>query len=254
MPVSSAIVRGVPDSFEQCIRLDGASEPISVSRARDQHAAYVAALESLGLRVRSLPADPKHPDCCFVEDPAIVVDELVVAAEMAAASRRGEAGPVIAALEPGHALARLEPPATLDGGDVVRIASSLFVGLSTRTNDAAVEQMIELFEPRGFSVRPVPVEGVLHLKSACTHLGDGSLLTAPSGADLSTFDDIELVPVPAEEAYAANVVAANGAVLVAAGFPRTAELIAARGLRVVPVDTSEFRKGGGSLTCLSVLL
>jgi dimethylargininase len=252
-----ALVRGVPDAFVQALRPEGDARPdapISIRRAREQHAGYVAALESFGLAVESLEADERYPDCCFVEDPVLVVGDLVLSAPMAAASRRGEAEAVLAHLADGREVVLLEPPATLDGGDVVQVGRRLFVGRSGRTNDAAAAQLEALLRPRGIQVTQVDVRGVLHLKSACTHAGGELLLHAPGACDPEPFAGLELLAVPEAEARAANVVALEGAVLVSAGFPRTAQLLAGRGLDVRPVEAGEFALAGGSLTCLSVLL
>ena len=254
-----ALVRDVPDTFDRAIRPASSarrpaiSPPISIERARAQHAAYAAALEELGLAVERLASDPRFPDCCFVEDPVIVVDDLVISAPMAAPSRRGEAQAVVAYLAGERESVSLEPPATLDGGDVVRVDARLFVGRSSRTNDEAARQLSERLAPLALDVVQVEVRGVLHLKSACTYLGDGALLAAPGRFDRAPFAGLDLLEVPEAEARAANGVGVRGSALLAAGFPRTAELVAARGMDVRTVEAGEFALAGGSLSCLSVL-
>ena len=207
----------------------------------------------LGFDLVRLEADDRYPDCCFVEDTAIVIDSLAVFCEMGAPSRRGEQPAVAAALE-GYEIVRLISPATMDGGDVLRDGNTLFVGLTERTNEAAVAQLGELFSPLSVDVKPVRVSDVLHLKSACTRLGPGLFLISESLAAAGEFSLYDLVVVPDGESYATNCLAAGESVIISDGFPETKALIEARGMSVISLDMSEFRKGGGSLTCLSILL
>jgi dimethylargininase len=247
-----AIVRGVADSFDRCIRPHGA-QPIDVALAREQHAAYCAVLEQLGLELVRLDADDRFPDCCFVEDTAVVAGGTVIVCEMGAHSRRGEEEAVAAALA-GRRLARMEPPATMDGGDVIFTGDKLYVGLTDRSNEHAVRSVSDILGPAGVEVTGVPVTGVLHLKSACTTIAPGVMLVSEQFAETGAFSKYERLIVPREESYAANCLSVNGAVVVSGGFPRTRAIIEERGFPTVALDMSEFRKGGGSLTCLSILL
>lgn len=256
--VDTAIVRLVPDSFVDAIRPDGGSgEPIDVERAREQHAAYVDVLRGAGVRVRRVGADERYPDCCFVEDPGIVAGNIVVMCRMAMASRRGEAVAVERELARHAYVLRMQAPALMDGGDVIRVGQRLFVGLSERTNAEAVQQLRYSLGDT-WQVNPVEVRGVLHLKSACTHVGGGVLLVDPRHVDPEAFGGLSTLAVPPEESYAANCLAVNDTVVVSAGYPRTRALLAELGNRlgfsIVELDMSEFRKAGGSLTCLSILL
>jgi dimethylargininase len=243
----------VAATYDRCIRPHGGASVIDVARAREQHEAYCAALEDLGFDLVRLEADDRYPDCCFVEDTAIVVDSVAVFCEMGAPSRRGEQPAVSAALE-GYDNVRLESPATMDGGDVLRDGNTLFVGLTERTNQAAVDQLGSALTPHKIAVEPVAVSDVLHLKSACTRLGPGLFLVSESFARTGVFAGYDRVVVPDEESYAANCLAANGAAIISEGFPVTKSQIENRGILTRPLDMSEFRKGGGSLTCLSILL
>jgi dimethylargininase len=255
--VRRAIVRGVPDSFVNAIRPDGAAGgPIDVERARAQHRAYVDAVASAGVNVSHIAADARYPDCCFVEDPAIVIDDIAVLCRMAATSRQGEGATVERELSRRMMVLRMQAPATMDGGDVLRVGNHLFVGLTERTNTEAVQQLRYSLGER-YPVTPVEARGVLHLKSACSRIGRGLVLLDPDAVDPEAFQGIETVAVPGDERYAANCLAVNDTLLMSAGHPHTRELLAgvgkSRGVRLIELDMSEFRKAGGSLTCLSIL-
>jgi dimethylargininase len=254
---TDAIVRAVPDSFDRAIRPSGSSGDIDVPLARAQHQAYVDTLSRCGVRIHRLEADEGHPDCCFVEDPAVVVGDVAVMCRMVPPSRRGEGAVVERALARFVSVLRMMPPAQMDGGDVLKAGGRVFVGVSERTNIEAVQQLRYSLSDR-CQVTPVEVRNTLHLKSACTHVGGDVLLVDPTCVDPDAFAGLETLAVPAEERYAANCVALNGTVVVSSGFPRTRDLVAAAaqrmGAKVVELSMSEFRKAGGSLTCLSILL
>jgi len=248
--VRRALVRAVPDSFGAALTMAAKPRPLDPERARAQHAAYVAALRGLGVAVRALPADEACPDCCFIEDTAVVAGDTALLTRPGAASRRGEGEAVAAALADTHRVVRMSGPATLDGGDVLRSGDTLWVGRSGRT-DAGGHFAVSLAFP-GLRVVPVDVPGALHLQCVATALGPDAVLLAEGTVDPAVFAGREVVLIPQEEAYAANVVALGGAVLVAAGYPATARALAARGLAVVALDMSEFAAADGSLTCLSL--
>lgn len=254
MTVRRAIVRAIPDSFPRAVAREVPAEPIAVARARRQHAAYVEALAALGVAVEVLPPVDAFPDCCFVEDCAIVADGVALVARPGAASRRGEEETVAEALAAHVRLEFMAAPATLDGGDCLRVGRHWYVGRSERTNAAGARRVREAFEPLGFAVTEVPVGRSLHLKSVCSHLGSGWLLLAEGSIPAGAFAGMRVMPVPAHEANAANCLAVNGTVLMAAGFPATRNAIEAAGFRVRELDASEFRKADGALTCLSLLL
>jgi dimethylargininase len=254
-----AIVRGVADTLDGCIRPPGSVDPIDIPLARRQHAAYVEALSRLGLEVHSIAADDRYPDCCFVEDPAVIAGDAALVCRSAAPARRGEEVEVERALARFMRTERMAAPATMDGGDVMRVGKTLYVGLTERTNPEAALQLETIAGPAGFRVTTLRVRGVLHLKSACTPLDEDTVLVDPSKVDARAFAGCEVVEVPREEGYAANCLSVNGTVLVSeGGFARTRDLVAAwgahRGFEVVGLEMSEFRKAGGSLTCLSLLL
>jgi dimethylargininase len=250
---SVAVIRGVPPSITRCELTYLRREPIDLDRAVAQHVAYAALLGDLGLEVLEVPADPAFPDCCFVEDVAVVLDGLAVLTRPGAESRRGEIAPVEQVLARFRPLARIEAPATLEGGDVLAVGRTLFVGRSPRTNADGVERLRALAEPLGWRVVTVPVIGCLHLKSAVTALDEGHVLANPTWIDPSPLQGLEIVAVDSEEPGAANVLRVGGAVVVHTGFPRTLEKIAARGYDVKPLDVSEFLKAEAALTCKSLL-
>lgn len=252
MTAPLAIVRGVPRSYAHAT-VRSPLGPIDVELARAQHAAYVAALRSLGAVITSVPADDDLPDSCFVEDHAVVIGDLALACRLGHVGRRAEAGPVRAALAEHLALSVMTD-GTLDGGDVLRVGRTLFVGRSARTDADGIAALDRTFAPHGYRVIPVPIEHHLHLKCVATALDDTTVLLADGTVDPSVFRGFDVVRVDAADAYAANVVASGRGALVAAGFPRVEDALTRRGFHVVPVELSEFRKGDGSCTCLSILL
>jgi len=247
-------VRGVPPSLDRCELTHKRREPIDLARAVGQHRAYVELLRGLGLEVVELPADPAHPDCCFVEDTAVVLDDVALVTMPGAPSRRGETEAVASALEQLLSVERMSLPATLDGGDVLRVARTLYVGRSSRTNAAGLDRLSEAAEPRGFRVVGVPVQECLHLKSAVSTLDDRTVLANPALVDTAALAGLEVVPVHAQEPAAANVLRVRGAVVADPAFPRTLERLRDRGYDVRTLDVSEFRKAEGALTCKSLLL
>jgi dimethylargininase len=228
-------------------------QPIDYERAVAQHDAYCGALSRLGLRVLRLPADPACPDCCFIEDTAVVLDELAVVAAPTPVSRRPEVPPVAAALAAFRELVRLPEGAHLEGGDVLRLGRTLYVGLSTRTNQAGIVSLAHAVEPYAYRVVPVPVTGCLHLKSAVTAIGDEAVLANPEWIAMGAFADVAVLPVHAQEPFAANVVCARGVLVAHAGHPRTLDLLDRYGFTVQPLDMSEFVKAEAGVTCKSIL-
>jgi dimethylargininase len=246
-----AIVRDVPDSFDWCIKPDPAAV-IDVGLAKKQHGTYKNTLQKLGLELMIIASDDRYPDCCFVEDTAIIVGEAAVVPSMGAPSRIGEEVEVRNVLAGYKSLLEVNLPAMMDGGDVLLIDKKIFVGLSKRTNREAVSHLQEI-SPAGYEVIAVPLAGVLHLKSACTYLGDDCVLMCKGHFDDDVFTAYNKIVVHPEDAYSANCLAVNDRVLISNGFPRTRSALEAAGFDTIEMDMSEFRKAGGSLTCLSIL-
>ena len=230
---------------------------IAVDALRRQHADYCAALTSAGARVRALDAIEALPDSVFVEDAAVVLDEIAILTRPGASSRMPEPACVADALAAHRTLARIEAPGTLEGGDVLRIGRTLYVGMTTRSNRAGIDQLAAHVRPHGYAVVPVATPGALHLKTACTALDDDTLLANPAWVDLSAFAGFRILHVAEDEPFAANVLPIGNARIVNAAFPRTRERIDAHargaGLRTIAVDISEFGKAEAGLTCMSLV-
>ncbi len=247
-----ALVRQVPDSFDRCIKPDGEAV-IDVDLARRQHADYCAALENAGLELIRLEADERYPDGCFVEDTTVVAGDLAVMLPIGAPSRVGEEVEVEKTLRRYKIVEEIKPPASMDGGDILKIEKRLYIGLSQRTNRRAISELGKLISPQGYEAIPVPLEKVLHLKSAVSYLGEQHVVVSPGSFDDRVLSEYNKITVPDDEAYSANCLAVNGVVLVSKGFPRTKSRIESAGFETVELDMSEFRKGWGSLTCLSII-
>jgi len=227
---------------------------IDSGRAAAEHQAYEQALEALGCTVERLPAEPGLPDAVFVEDTAVVLPELAVITRPGAASRRPETASVAAVLGRYRPLHAITAPATLDGGDVLRIGRRLYVGLTRRTNAHAVEQLRDLLAPLGYTVQGVDVAGCLHLKSAASWLGGDTLLLNPGWVDAGLFAGLACIPVHGDEPHAANVLRIGDTLLCAAACPGTRVRLAQRGFTVRPVAITELAKAEAGITCSSLIL
>jgi dimethylargininase len=225
---------------------------VDVDLAGAQHRAYLAALAAHGWRAMPVGDGDPYPDGVFVEDTAVVVGELAVLTRPGAPERRGELGATQEALTRlGLQLARIRAPGTLDGGDVLQVGRTVYVGRGGRTNGEGIRQLRSLLAPLGRTVVPVSLRAVLHLKSAVTALPDGTLLGLP---DLVDAGGLPSMRRPPEEQGAHVVPLGDAAVLLSASAPRTAEWLDDLGFDVVVVDVGEFEKLEGCVTCLSVLL
>jgi dimethylargininase len=273
-----ALTRSVPASIQHCELTHLSREAIDHGHAVAEHAQYEAALERLGCRIQRLPDAPEQPDSVFVEDTAVVFDDLAVIARPGAASRRPEVDAMAAALAPHRRLALIEPPGTLDGGDVLVTPGRVFVGVSGRTNSEGARQLATHVESLGYQTMTVPVTGCLHLKSAVTvaflppsafarsasadrrspgggwSTGRTLLLVNPDWIDVKYFDGFDLIEVHPSEPAAANVLRIGEHLVCAAEYPRTRELLEARGIETVAVPAAELAKAEGGVTCCSVLL
>jgi dimethylargininase len=252
MPLT-AITRAVSQSMNDCQLAFAERQPIDIGKAIAQHSQYEACLASLGIGVVSLPALPGLPDAVFVEDPAIVLDEIAIMTRMGAESRRGESASLAEAIARFRPLRWITEPGTLEGGDVVRIGSTLFVGGSARSNDAGIAQLAGELAPLGYAVRAVEMRNCLHLKSACTYLGRDTLLANRDWVDLGPFGNVRVVDVAPEEPAAADVLAIGDTAIVPASFPETARILERAGWRVLPVDVSELQKAEAGVTCMSLI-
>lgn len=249
----TAITRKVSSSLAKCEVSFVERQPIDIQKARGQHATYETLLSQLGAQVISLPEDPELPDSMFVEDPAVVLDELAVICPLGTESRRKEAPAIAAALEKFRKLKYVKFPGTLEGGDVLRIGRQLFVGFTARSNPEGIRQLAEIVQHFGYDVTAVPVTRCLHLKSAVTSLGRNTLLANRAWFDWKRFPGFDWVDVDPAEPHAANVLSIRESVVFPASFPKTRALIEAGGFSVVPLDISELQKAESGLTCSSLL-
>ena len=248
-----AITRAVSRTITSCELTWLPRDPIDIELATAQHEDYERALTEMGARVLSLPEQPDLPDAVFVEDPLLVFDEIAVVTRPGAAGRRAERDTLAEAIAPFRSIHRMTEPATLEGGDVMRIGRDVFVGLSSRTNAAGIDELARTLAPYGYKVHPVEVRGCLHLKSACCSLGDGKILANREWLDAARLRDYRLIDVAANEPSAANLLRIGDTVLMPAAFRRTQEIVRREGLAVRAVDISELMKAEAAITCSSVL-
>lgn len=248
-----AITRHVSSRFNECELTHLARQPIDVGVARRQHHVYEQTLVSLGCQLVRLPELPELPDSVFVEDTAVVLPELALITRPGADSRRPEADSTADALHPYRNLLFIDAPATVDGGDVLVAGKQIFVGLSSRTNPAALEQMQHLLGNHGYQITAIEVKDCLHLKSAVTVVAPDTLLINPAWVDRSHFKDFEALEIDPSEPYAANGLPINGTVIFPRAFPETRARLEARGIKTASVDVSELAKAEGAVTCCSLI-
>jgi dimethylargininase len=248
-----AITRQVSRSIGECELTFLPRIRIDVERARKQHNEYEAALKGLGLAVLSLPEEADLPDSVFVEDTALVLDECAIITRCAAASRRPESELIARALLPYRELRRIQPPAQIDGGDILRVGRDLYIGLSERTDATAIGQMRDLVAPYGYSVHAVAVTGCLHLKSAVTQVGPATLLINPAWVDKHQIRDVNFIDTDSSEPYAGNALLVGDSLIYPSAFPKTQARLAAEGIRVIPVAADELAKAEGAVTCCSLI-
>jgi len=249
-----ALTREVSPRIADCELTHLERSPIDLERARAQHRAYEACLASLGCTVRRLAGAPDLPDAVFVEDAAVVLDELAIITRPGAASRRAETASVAEALAPLRPLVAIEAPGTLDGGDVLVIGRTLFVGRSGRTNAGGIDQLRAATERFGYRVESIDVRGCLHLKSAVTAVGERTVLIQRAWVDSRPFESFALIDVAVGEEAGANALRIGDHVIVPSAHPRTARSLSERGIDVVAVDVGELAKAEGGVTCCSLIV
>jgi dimethylargininase len=249
-----AVMRAVSPRLAHCELSFLERAPIDAQRARLQHAHYVAELSALGCTPAWLTPLPEQADGVFVEDTALVLAEVAVITRPGAASRRPEVESAAAGLAPYRELRRITEPACLEGGDVVRIGRTLYVGASGRTNAAGVAQLSAALAPFGYQVRSVAMRDCLHLKSACTFIPPGCLLVNPRWVEPRELGGCDPIPVDEGEAFAANSLTVRNVTLVSAAFPRTRERLERAGVTTRALDVSELQKAEAALTCMSLIV
>ena len=204
--------------------------------------------------VKTLDVNRHLPDCAFVEDAAVVLDEIAVLTTMGAASRRAELPGIEAELRKHREVVSLELPATLEGGDVVRVGKTLLVGESTRTNRAGIAALESIVHRHGYRIVPVKVRGCLHLKTACCALPDGRLHVNPDWIDMQPLEPFDCIRIPRDEPWGANCLSVGDNVIISATHSRTAQQLSTLGFAVHPIDLSEFAKAEAGVTCLHLLI
>ena len=248
-----AITRPVSRSIDDCALSFQTRQPIDVAKASAQHRAYQDCLSTLGVQIVSLPAEPDLPDAVFVEDPAVILDEVAIISIMGAPSRRPEVPSIAVELSRYRPIKQLVEPATLEGGDVIHVGRSVFVGLSQRTNREGFRQLRDILRAYDYQVEAVDVDGCLHLKSACSYIGNNSILINRSFVDPEQFRGFDLIDVAEEEPAGANALLVNDVVIIPASFPKTRALLEQRGYCVRTIDLSELQKAEAGVTCTSLI-
>jgi dimethylargininase len=247
-----AITRGVSPAIAKCELTHIERCEIDLDKIRAQHEHYVELLRGAGCHMVNLPVEPDLPDSMFVEDIAVVVDEVAVLMRPGAASRAGETSAVAAALKQYRPLAKIDPPGTIDGGDVLRIGRTFYVGMSTRTNRDGAAQLRNIVSPFGYRVLEVDVSGCLHLKSAVTQCAENSVLMNTQRVEAKHFAGMQIIEVDPSEPEAANCLLECGTLFFPAAFPLTRVRLENAGLRCHTLDVSEIAKAEGALTCCSI--
>ena len=252
MPI--AITRSISQNFNSCELTHLPRVKIDIDLAREQHRQYQTALRSIGCTVIELPEEPDLPDSVFVEDTAVIFPELAVIARPGAVSRLQEIKTVVPILKQYRRLEFICDPGSLDGGDVLVLDKNIFIGLSNRTNPAAIKQMESLLTPYGYSVEGFELKDCLHLKSAVTQITKNTLLINPDWVDPSKFIGWEQIEVDVEEPFGANALRVGEAVIYPSSFTRTQQRIQRVGTRVISVNLSELAKAEGAVTCCCLLI
>jgi dimethylargininase len=248
-----AITRGVSRKIATCQLTYRSREEVNYEKATSQLERYCELLRRWNVDLMTLTASDSYPDCCFVQDTVVMLDEVCVIASMGAPSRLGEVSEVEKLVAPFRRIRRIFSPATLDGGDVVRFGKRLFVGLSTRTNARGIAAFARIVQVFGYTVVPVAVNGGLHLTTGCGIVNDETVLLNPRWLDASAFKDLRQLHVSEEERWAANTIRVEDAVCLEEKAPRTMQLVEPYVGTIDTLDISEFRKAEGSLSCLSLI-
>ena len=249
-----AVTRRISAAMMRCELTHLQRTAIDVALAREQHHGYEQALRALGVGSTPSRRSPSFADSVFVEDTAIVLDEVAVITRPGAPSRRAETASIAAVLGKYRDLVRIESPGTLDGGDVLRVGRALYVGASSRSNASGIQQLDALLLPFGYRVLPVAVRGCLHLKSAVTQVTGDELLINSRYVEREQFPGMRFIEVDGSEPSGANALMLGTDVIYSGSYPRTAEVLRRHGVRVHTVAMSETEKAEGAVTCCSLLL
>jgi len=253
--LKNVIVRRPARSLVEGLTLSPELGKPDYDQALRQHDAYMEALVSCGVSVTMLDAMEEYPDSCFVEDVAVCTPKCAIITNPGAPSRKGEIGSIAGALDkfyPPKKIERIQTPGTLEGGDVMMVGGHFYIGLSARTNQDGAEQLIAILKKHGLSGSTISVTKILHLKTGLSYMENNNLLISGEFVDDPAFRNFNKIVVSEAEAYASNCIWINGNAIIPAGYPKTQKAIVDLGYHAVVVDTSEFRKIDGGLTCLSL--
>jgi len=247
------ILTHVPSpSLQECELTFVESKPINIEKAAREHKNYCRVLEQCGARVITLDVNRLLPDSVFVEDPVVVFDEVAILTSMGVESRRREGSALEIFFRHYRDVKHISLPAKIEGGDVLKIGRSVFVGQSSRTNSAGIEALATIIEPLGYNVIPVRVNGCLHLKTGCTALDKESVVLNPQWVDVAPFQAYRLIETLPQEPFGANILPINDTICMNAAFPKTIDVIRSLGYNVITIDIAEFIKAEAGLTCMCV--
>lgn len=249
-----AITRRISPRFNECEITHIDRSPIDLDVAHDQHFNYVQALKSLECKIIELPEEPDLPDSVFVEDTAFILPEVAVITRPGADSRKAETASIIKALSPHRKLLHVAEPATIDGGDVLILGKNIYIGLSLRSNQEAIDQIQSLLKEYGYTVTGVAMHDCLHLKTALTKVDDQTVLINPAWVDTSHFKAFRWIEIDASEPFAANCLPVNGQIIYPTSFPKTTKKLEAQGYEIFPIQVDELAKAEGAVTCCSLIL
>jgi dimethylargininase len=249
-----AITRDISPRFNECELTHIDRSPIDLDIARAQHRGYIQALKELGCAVLELPAEPDLPDSVFVEDAAFILPEVAVITRPGADTRKPETESIARTLKPYRELVYVTEPATVDGGDVLVLDKDIYIGISTRSNQAAVDQLNELLGKYGYHVHGVELHDCLHLKSAVTRVDAKTLLVNRKWVDIENFDGYDIVDIDPSEPFAANCLPVNGEIIYPTSFPATRARLETKGFKIKVVQVDELAKAEGAVTCCSLIV
>ncbi len=252
--MSIAITRRISPRFNECEVTHIERTPIDLNVARAQHQEYVHALAALGCQVIELPEEPDLPDSVFVEDTAFILPEVAVITRPGADSRKPETESIIRALSSHRPLVHVTEPGTVDGGDVLVLGKSIYIGNSTRSNTDAVRQIQQMLDHYGYTVTAVEMHDCLHLKTALTKVDDKTLLINPNWVDTSHFKGFDWIEVDSMEPFAANCLPVGDGIIFPTAFPKTGKKLEERGYKIQAVDVAELAKAEGAVTCCSLIV
>lgn len=250
--IKNVIVRRPCKNFAQGITTSGLGKP-DYELALKQHDGYIEAFKKCGCNVLVLNADERYPDSTFVEDTAIVTEKCAIITKPGAESRRGEELEIADALKNFYnKIEYLTDDARLDGGDVLRVESHFYIGLSARTDFEGAEQLTKILHKYGYTASTIPVNQFLHLKTGVVYIGNNTLVATGEFLDNLAFKDFKIIGVDEDEAYAVNCITVNDFLLIPKGFKKTKKALIDIGYEIVEIEMSEFEKMDGGLTCLSL--